>query len=219
MAPAGFGGSTGGAPGIAGTGAFVNSGGTPFTGAGGILNAGGFLNSGGSPFGGSTFDGSTANGGFQGTGGVLTASGGAVASGGFVSFDASTDGPAKPHPCPSGHYTGTLSGPYTSTLGRSEFVAHLDFTVTADGAVTGTLTGTSDTTSKATLQGKVDCPTGNTTIAIVKGSYRSSIIGTTAYTGTMSGTYDSSTSSFSNGQWTISEPNSSGSGQGTWSAS
>jgi hypothetical protein len=63
----------------------------------------------------------------------------------------------------------------------------------------------------------VNCTTGETSISIVNGTYRN-ILGTTRYAGTMTATFDSSTSSFPDGEWEITEPTSSGSGSGTWTA-
>jgi hypothetical protein len=158
------------------------------------------------------------------------ATGGAFGTGGFSNggagaLDAGSSGGAGPadarpdvgHECPSGHYTGTLSGPYTAALGSTTFRANLDFTIEPAGTIAGTLTSTSDSTSRATLSGAINCATGETSIAIVNGTYRN-ILGTTRYEGTMTATFDPRTSSFPNGRWELTEPNSTGGGSGTWKA-
>lgn len=196
----GFRAETGGVP--------IGAGGIP-VGAGGILVGSGGFGTGGSPF-----DGSFPTGGFFGVGGFST--------GGLGPIDSGTTGGGGPvdahpvHDCPAGSYSGTLSGPYSSIVGSTTFVADFQFSVDSSGAIKGTWTGTSDTTSKATLTGSMNCQTGETSIS-VRGSYRGIIGGTVAYQGTMTGSYDWSTSSFSNGKWELSEPNGSGSGSGTWS--
>jgi hypothetical protein len=214
-------GSSGGAPGMGGaiqqTGgsATIESGGVPNQGAGGIpiAGAGGMLGSGGFNFAGSPLDGS-ASGGFMGTGGF--SSGGAPGDGGAEPADARPDAREQ---CPSGHYTGTLTGPYRTTLSTTTFMARLEFTIEPAGTIAGTLVGTSDTTSRATLSGSVNCKTGEVSMSIDNGTYRSGILGTTQYVGTMTAAFDSSRSSFTNGKWEITEPNSTGTGSGTWSAS
>jgi hypothetical protein len=198
-----------------GSGGFSNpsSGGIPNSGTGGILGAGGMPGSGGFNLGGSPLDGSSSTGGFTGTGGGAGSTD-AGSSGGASPADAR---PEAGHECVKGEYSGTLSGPYSAALGDTTFTADLDFTVETTGSVAGTLRSTSDSTSRATLTGKVDCVTGETSISIVNGTYRN-FLGTTQYVGTMTATFDSNTDSFREGKWEITEPNSPGSGSGSWSA-
>jgi hypothetical protein len=208
----------GGAPfpssGGASSGGYSASGGYQTFGTGGFpTGTGSFANTGG--FGGSTVDGSLPTGGAA-SGGTGPVDSGTTGGGGSTGpADARPDAPDW---CRVAHYTGELSGPYTVGLISTTFVAHLDFTVEFGGTVTGTLTGTSDTTSKATLTGSVDCSTGATSIRIVGGTYRN-IRGTFAYEGTMTGAFDPGTSTFTDGKWKITEPASTGSGSGTWGAS
>ena len=134
--------------------------------------------------------------------------------------DASSEGAADVAArCPTGNYAGTLSGPYQSRLGSSQFAARVEFTVSNDGAVQGKLTATSNTTGKAELNGKLDCTTGNLEINILNGSY-SDVLGTVRYTGTMTATYRAEARSFPNGHWTATETsNPNYGGEGSWSAS
>jgi hypothetical protein len=197
-----------------GSGGALNpgTGGIPSPSTGGIMGAGGIPAAGGFNAGGSSLDGSLPMGGAFGTGGAGPIDAGS--SGGTGPADARPD---VGHECPSGDYTGTLSGPYTATLGDTTFRANLEFTVEPGGTIAGTLTSTSDSTSRATLNGKINCATGETSIAIVNGTYRN-FLGTTQYEGTMTAMFDPSTSSFPNGKWEITEPNSPGSGSGNWKA-
>lgn len=217
IAGASFGGS-GGPTAFGASGGVAPSGGTTgFSGNGGALTG-----SGGVPIGIDAGAGRFGAGGFTSSGG-FTFTGGFTSTGGGAALDAGHSGGSGPvdaardahHECPAGDYSGTLSGPYTAALGSTTFRASLSFKVDANGAITGTLTGTSDTTSKAKLSGSMNCSTGETSISIVGGSYRN-ILGTTTYEGTMTATFASG--AFADGAWTITEPSSTGSGQGTWSA-
>lgn len=211
-ATGGFGGSPFGSGGMSNP----STGGAPNPSTGGITGAGGIPAAGGFNAGGSSLDGSFAMGGAFGTGGDSNGGAGPIdagSSGGTGGIGPVDSGPE----CPAGDYTGTLSGPYTATLGNTTFRANLEFTIEPAGTIAGTLTSTSDTTSRATLAGKINCATGETSIAIVNGTYRN-ILGTTQYEGTMTATFEPSTRSFPNGKWEITEPNSSGSGNGNWKA-
>lgn len=147
--------------------------------------------------------------------GGFTSNGG---NGGGSFLDASTDATRPPPVCGEGSYAGTLDGPYTTGNSTSEFVAHVAFTITATGAISGTLTGTSNPTGRATLSGKMNCSTNEASIAIMNGKYTAGMGATFAYSGTMSGVYVAATTSFPGGSWTITEPDSSSGGRGAWSA-
>ncbi len=192
-----FGGSSGtaGSSGIGGEGGSAATGGAD--GSGGSLGGGGF-----------TGDGSS------GTGGDA---GGSVDSG---VIDATPDvgAPDSAHPCAAGAYSGTLSGPYRSRLGNSQFVARVELTIDADGKAAGKIAGTSNTTGKANLVGKLSCESGKLLLDIVNGSYNDAL-GTVRYTGTMSASYQASTQSFPDGKWKITEQGSNYGGEGSWNAS
>ncbi|HEX4477128.1 MAG TPA: hypothetical protein VH142_18685, partial [Polyangiaceae bacterium] len=178
---------------------------------------------GGAPsFGGSPSVGGSGSGGFNATGGNGGGSAGGTSAnggnGGGSFLDASADASRTPGPCGEGSYAGTLDGPYTTGNSTSEFVARVAFTITATGAISGTLTGTSNPTGHATLSGKMNCSTNEASIAIMNGKYTAGMGATFTYTGTMSGVYVPETASFPGGTWTITEPDSSSGGRGSWSA-
>jgi hypothetical protein len=118
--------------------------------------------------------------------------------------------------CPSGTYTGKLTGTYVSAAGlsRADVGATITFSVTATGVVTGTYTGPSSAT--ATLAGAVDCSTLALSLTIENGTY---LVGfrPVNFTGTIGATYSRTTTTFVDGTWTMSEPSSAADGgSGTW---
>jgi|RhiMethySRZTD1v2_1073278.scaffolds.fasta_scaffold79513_4 hypothetical protein len=167
--------------------------------------------------------GSTATGGADGSGGSLGSGGftsdGSSGTGGDAggSVDSGVIDGGDPHPCPAGGYTGTLSGPYRSRLGNSQFAARVELTIGADGKASGKIAGTSNTTGKASMVGRLDCMSGKLELDIVNGSY-SDALGTVRYAGNMSASYQASTQSFPDGRWKITEPSSNYGGEGSWSA-
>jgi hypothetical protein len=207
----------------------------PGAGAGssGVLGAGGSSGVAGSSgsagalgaAGGQGVGGSAAAAGSEGSGG----SSGTLGSGGFGAGgtdggvidpgDASPDGSEDAsHPCPSGNYSGSLSGPYRSRLGNSTFTARLEFVVNPEGGVLGRITATSNPTGRANFAGRLDCKTGALVIEITEGSY-SDALGMLRYTGTMNATYEPSTESFPNGTFAVTETNPMYGGEGTWRGS
>jgi hypothetical protein len=230
----------GGASGVLGAGG--SSGVTPSGGSSGVTGSGGAsgrMGSAGSSgdagssgaagvhgFGGAAgATGSNGEGGVFGSGGSSgslgsAGSGTGATDGGVIDpVDASPDGleDASP-PCPTGNFTGSLTGPYRSRLGNSTFTARLEFVINPEGGVIGKITATSNPTGRANFAGKLDCGTGKLETQITEGSY-SDGIGTLRYTGTMKATYEHSTQSFPNGTFTVTETNPMYGGEGSWSAS
>jgi hypothetical protein len=230
----------GGASGVLGAGG--SSGVTSSGGSSGVTGSGGA--SGGTGSAGSSGDaGSSGTAGVQGVGGSAGATGsngvggvfgsggssgslgsagsgtGATDGGVIDPVDASPDGSedASP-PCPTGNYSGSLSGPYRSRLGNSTFTARVEFAINSDGGVLGKITATSNPTGRANFAGKLDCRNGKLALQITDGSY-SDAIGVNRYTGTMNATYEPGTQSFPNGTFTVTETNPMYGGQGSWNAS
>lgn len=221
MSTAGEGGASGsgGTPSVEGSGGLIGAGGVvgvaSASGAGGV-GAGGSRGTGG------VTDPPGSGGAIHGGSGGRPSSGGEPAdsgiAGGSTPSDASVmDAPPSPPPCAAGTYTGALMGPYTAMMVTTQFVARLNYTVSMSGLVSGTLTGTSNPTSRATLTGTVDCGSGAASIEILDGSYWSGQGGPFSFSGDMTATFDFQTEAFSSGKWTITEPNSKSGGQGTWS--
>jgi hypothetical protein len=107
------------------------------------------------------------------------------------------------------------SGLQTSTQGT------LEFTVDASGVVAGVWTGTSPINSTANILGSVDCVTGTFTANLENGSYSGGtfpfqLSGT--FTGQLTGAFEPTTGSFSDGTWAVTEPNGTSGGSGTWTA-
>jgi hypothetical protein len=174
---------------------------------------------------------SVASGG-SGAGGFAPASGGSSAGSGGSGNGGSDNGrsgagggsPADASIPPGAHcrasaYSGSLTGPYrASAVLMATFTARVEFTVSAEGAIEGTLKGTSDTSSEAALAGTMDCAKNRVSIDIKMGTYGSFPVERT-YTGTMTGELNPSVDAIENGSWTITEPgNTTAGGSGTWSA-
>ncbi len=198
-------GSTGGAAAVGGS-AGVGTGGTGAIGTGGAGTGG------------------AGTGGF-GTGGMGT--GGMAGSGGMAGFGASGSGGFgmggtggdPPIDCPVGQYRGDWSGPYTAFMLQVDASGTVEFTVDASGNVTGEFRGTSPSSSQADIVGTMNCATGMLSANLVDGSYRVSLPFpvTVRFTGTLNGTFDPGSNSFS-GDWTVVESNAAYGGQGSWSA-
>jgi hypothetical protein len=199
-------------------------------GSGASASSGDGTGTGGSPgFTGSGGDTSTtAAGGFLGEGGAVTAgSGGATKPVSTERPDGATDpvdagspdtGPVPE--CPLRAFSGTISGSgYKSEIGSVSVTAAVMFTVTANGAIAGTYTAKTPTTETATLSGQMDCGTNAVTITVQDGSYNGLLPFTPGgtFTGTMTGSYAPTATSFS-GTWKITENNPSYGGEGAWTA-
>jgi hypothetical protein len=180
---------------------------------GGVTGAGGII-----PFGGSGgMGGFTTSGGSSGfpTGGFPVTTGG---FGGLPdgSFGAGGTG-GGPATCPSGHYTGSYAGTYSSIVGMNQVGGNVEFSVDPNGTVTGNYSGTNPNNgAKADLVGTLDCSTGVLTMRVENGTYPGLIGGNVRFSGTMPGQYSADNRSFS-GTWMISDT-SSQSGSGTWTA-
>jgi hypothetical protein len=212
--PTGSGGesSNGGSDGAGGS--LVGSGGDESTGGFGPTGSGG---SGGDGSGGDGSGGDGRGGDGPGSGGSGSGASGSGDPGGGGSV---SDASVPPHPsCDARSYAGTLSGPYhASAVLSSTFTARITFSVSEKGTIQGTLKGTSDTSSAATLTGSMDCAKRHASIDITMGSYGSFPL-VKMYVGTMTADLDPATSSFKNGSWMITEPNNTtAGGSGTWSA-
>lgn len=180
---------------------------------------GGTTSRGGSSPGGGASTGGTAFGsGGHGAGGVAETGGGGSSNGG-VPQPTPDAGPAGAGGmlqvvCPSGQFKGNFSGPYKSLTGTNEIGASIAFAVDGKGSVSGTFTGPGN--AKATLAGKVDCTSGVLTVSIEEGSYPG-VFGNVSFSGTLGGQYSTTSRTFVNGTWDITEPSSSGNGgTGTW---
>jgi hypothetical protein len=98
----------------------------------------------------------------------------------------------------------------------SQVSGTIEFSVDANGSVSGTYASTNpNTSSKADLTGNVDCTTFLLTMRVENGTYPG-IIGNVKFSGTMPGTYSPDSHSWS-GTWKLSDNNSQ-SGSGTWTA-
>jgi hypothetical protein len=174
-------------------------------GAGGIIASGGSAGGAGFATGGSSGDLGT--GGFPfSTGGIAGLPDGSVGSGG--------EGGAA-GTCPSGHFSGSYTGTYSTIVGMNQVSGNIEFTVDASGSVSGTYTGTvPNNGSNADLAGSLDCSTFELTMNVVNGTYQ--FLGTVRFSGTMPGKYSPDTRAFS-GTWSISDT-ASQSGNGTWTA-
>jgi hypothetical protein len=102
-------------------------------------------------------------------------------------------------------------------LGMNQVGGDIEFTIDANGSVTGTYSGKNpNNNSKADLVGTLDCSTSELTMNVENGTYPG-VLGTTVqFSGTMPGKYSPDTRSFS-GTWSLSDTNSQ-SGKGTWTA-
>jgi hypothetical protein len=166
-------------------------------GAGGIIPSGGsggvagFVDTGGFPF---------------STGGIAGFPDGSIGSGG-------QGGAAGT--CPTGHFSGSYTGTYTQLVGTTQVNGTVEFTVGANGSVSGKYAGTNpNNNSKADLVGTLDCFTFELSMDVKNGTYQ--LLGTVRFSGTMPGKYSPETRSFS-GTWSLSDTNSQ-SGSGTWAA-
>jgi hypothetical protein len=125
---------------------------------------------------------------------------------------------AGPAECPSGVYTGKLSGNYRAAGGLSnkDVGGMIAFTVDHSGAVSGSYSGPNSAT--ATLSGSMNCATADITIAIQGGTYLlTPAPGSAKFEGTLTAHYDATQQKFVNGSWTMTEPNSAvDGGTGTW---
>lgn len=185
-----------------GAGGVIESGGA---GSGGMLGGSGgesFGGSGGVPF------GTGGSGGFSDTGGQSGGGlDGSIASGGQ---GGGTGG------CPEGHYTGTYKGTYGTLFSMQQVNGTIEFTVDANGGVMGKYQSVvPDSNSKADLVGNVNCSTLELPMRVENGTYPG-LIGDVKFSGTMPGTFSSSSRSWS-GTWMLSD-NNSRSGSGTWTA-
>jgi hypothetical protein len=211
-----FGATPGAGGGVVGgftsTGAQSATGG--FLGTGAESATGGFLGTGATGATGGTF----ASGG-TGAGGVGGFENGGTPSGGmpqlFPDAGHGGTGGTSTFPCPTGHFTGMLTGPYTSLTGTRDIGASIDFSVNINGSVTGTFSGPGP--AKATLNGSVDCATGVLTVGIENGTYPGVLGGTTKFSGTLGGQYNVDAGAFVQGTWTITESSKNNGGTGTWS--
>jgi hypothetical protein len=214
--------SSGGSSGVAGsggasgaTGSAGSSGDAGSSGAAGVQGVGGSAGGTGSDGVGGVFG----SGGSSGAFGSAGSGTGATDGGAIDPVDASPDGSEDAAaPCPTGNYSGSLSGPYRSRLGNSTFTARLEFVINLEGGVLGKITATSNPTGRANFAGQLDCRTGKLAIQITEGSY-SDALGVNRYTGTMNATYEPSSQSFPNGTFTVTETNPMYGGQGSWNAS
>jgi hypothetical protein len=174
--------------------------------------------------------GSLVGSGGDGAGGFVLSGSGGSSSGGSDSGGSSNGGSSNggspedasvpPGPSCNAHsYTGSLTGPYrASAVLMATFTASIRFTVSEKGAIGGTLKGTSDASSEATLVGTMDCARRHVSIDITMGSYASFPLART-YVGTMTAELDPGGAAIQNGSWTITEPNdTTAGGSGTWTA-
>lgn len=107
-------------------------------------------------------------------------------------------------------------GMYGGLLSKQSVSGNIEFSVDANGGVSGTyMSKTPNTSSKADLSGTLDCSTFALTMSVENGTYPG-LIGNVHFSGTMPGTYSPDSKSFS-GTWNLSDDNSQ-SGTGTWSA-
>jgi hypothetical protein len=106
----------------------------------------------------------------------------------------------------------TLNLPLTVTLTAGSSPRFLDFAGNGSGFYQVAL---SNVPYSAQVTGRLDCSTGKVTNGKLTGSYNTGI--PTAFQGTIDGTLDRATNSFS-GTWTASETNPTYGGNGTWQA-
>jgi hypothetical protein len=163
--------------------------------------------SGGAPTAGAGGGGTSGSGGSSGavsggTGGV----GGGISSGG-----------TSPASCEAVSLSGSWTGTYVLGGLPSTTTGTLELTIDASGAVTGAWVGVSPTTSSADIEGAIDCTTGAITARISNGSYSGlfpPVSGT--FEGELSGVLDPGATSVVDGAWTVTEPNGTDGGSGTW---
>jgi hypothetical protein len=115
-----------------------------------------------------------------------------------------------------GQFRGKLAGPYTSIIGANDINSTVSFSIDSAGAVTGTYAGPNG--SKATLAGSVDCASGELSVRIEKGTYSlAPFPAVVSFSGTLTGRYNPTTRTFTNGAWKITESASAtNGGSGTW---
>jgi hypothetical protein len=134
--------------------------------------------------------------------------------------DAGTGGSPSPE-CLVGTYSGAWTGQYSRGQLQTTTMGTVELTIDASGGVTGVWIGTSLLESTANVVGSIDCATGALTARIEDGSYSSGfpfqVSGT--FAGQLDGTLDPTSGSFTDGVWSVSEPNAIDGGSGTWTAS
>lgn len=187
----------------------AGAGGGPETG-GAVIGAGGII-----PFGSGGAAGSSMGGvsGFLSTGGDSFSTGGAGLPDGSIGSGGQGGAAGT---CPAGNYSGTYEGMYGGgILGMNPVNGDIEFTIDANGSVTGKYTGRNpNNSSKADLVGTLDCTTFALSMTVENGTYQ--LLGTVRFSGTMPGKYSPETRSFT-GTWSLSDTNSQ-TGTGTWTA-